>query len=169
MAQCIDDFLNKVPELRNKRLPFGFTFSFGFDQIALDKAIINQFGLETDLPEAIGNDAVQYLREAIERKGLNIEVISISNDTTAVLALGLYMKSEAAIGFILGTGTNICYLERVDRIKKIGPNATFGSDVKHVIINIESGFIGDDGSMNFAKTKFDLEIDEESLFPHNYT
>ncbi len=69
MAQCIDDFLNKFPELRNKRLPFGFTFSFGFDQIALDKAIINQFGLETDLPEAIGNDAVQYLREAIERKG----------------------------------------------------------------------------------------------------
>jgi len=169
LAQCIDDFLNKVPELRNKRLPFGFTFSFGFDQIALDKAIITQFSMETDLPEAIGNDAVQYLREAIERKGLNIKVMSILNDTTAVLALGLYMKPEAAIGFILGTGTNICYLERVDRIKKIDPIATFGSDVKHVIINTECGFIGDNGSMNFAKTKFDFEIDEESLFPHNYT
>jgi hexokinase len=169
LAQCIDDFLNKVPELRNKHLPFGFTFSFSYDQIALDKAIITRFGLETDLPEAIGNDAVQYLREAIERKGLNIKIMSISNDTTAVLAFGLYMKPEAAIGFILGTGTNICYLERVDRIKKIDPIATFGSDVKHVIINTECGFIGDNGSMNFAKTKFDFEIDEESRLLHNCT
>lgn len=94
---------------------------------------------------------------------------SISNDTTAVLALGLYIDPEAAIGFILGSGTNACYLERVERIKKIDPIATFGPNATNVIINTECGFLGDNGSMNFAKTKFDLEIDEESLFPHEYT
>jgi hexokinase len=57
------------------------------------------------------------------------------------------MKPEAAIGFILGSGSNICYLERIDRIKKIDPIATFGSDVENVIINTECGLIGDDGSI----------------------
>jgi len=137
--------------------------------VGLDKGIITQFSLETDIPEAIGNDAVQYLRDAIDRKGLNIDVLAITNDTTAVLALGLYMDPEAAIGFILGSGTNICYLEQVDRIKKIDPLTTFGSNVQNVIINTECGFLGDDRSMDFAKTKFDLEIDEESLFPHSYS
>ncbi|CAG2181858.1 unnamed protein product, partial [Oppiella nova] len=168
MAACLEDFINNNPDIGDKRLPFGLTFSFGYDQKALDVGIVTQFGINTNLPDAVGRDAVQFMREAIARKNLKVDVMSICNDTTATLAYGMYLKPDTYIGFILGSGTNTCYLEDVNKIEKIDPLKTFGKRVDGVILNLENGFLGDDGSIDFAKTKWDLEIDAEALFPHSY-
>jgi hexokinase len=167
LASCIGDFVKSIPGLDQKRLPFGFTFSFGYDQQALDKGVSTQFGLNTSLPDAVGKDVVQFLRDALKRSNLNIDVLAILNDTTAALVAGMFMDPAAAIGLILGSGTNISYREKIDRIGKIDPKL-FKPSAKHVIINTECGLLGDNGSMNFAKTEFDLDIDRESLFPFNY-
>ncbi|CAG2108517.1 unnamed protein product [Medioppia subpectinata] len=169
LAVCIEDFVNTNPDIGGKRLPFGMTFSFGYDQTALNVGIIKQFGIDTDLPEAVDKDAVKYLQDAIDRKGLKVDVLSIANDTTATLAYGMSLKPDTYIGFILGSGTNTCYLENVDRIEKIDPLKTFGTKTESVILNLENGFLGDNGSIDFVKTKWDLEVDNDSLFPHNYS
>ena len=72
------------------------------------------------------------------------------------------------MAYVLGSGMNTCYTERVDRIEKIDPIKTFGKKVEKVIINLENGMLGDNGSIDFAKTKFDFELDEQSMFPHSY-
>ena len=168
MTDCLKDFVDKNPEISGKRLPFGFTFSFGFDQIALDEAVITQFGIATNLPDAIGKDPVQYFRNSISKKGLNIDVLAILNDTTSTLAYGMYLKPDTQMSFLLGSGTNTCYLERVDRITRLDSIKTFGKKVEKVAINCENGFLGDDGAIDFVKTEWDLIIDQESLFPKTY-
>ena len=96
-------------------------------------------------------------------------MLAILNDTTSTLAYGMYLKPDAEIGFVLGTGMNTCYLESVDKIQYISdPIETFGKKVDKVIINCENGFLGDNGSIDFAKTKWDIEIDSESPHPKSY-
>ena len=41
-----------------------------------------------------------------------------ANDTVGTLALGHYNDSDTVASVIIGTGTNACYLERVDAIIK---------------------------------------------------
>ena len=168
LADCLKEFIEGNADIRGKRLPFGFTFSYGYHQKALDSGIMAQFGISTDISNGVGRDAVPIFREAINKKGLNVDLLAILNDTTSILSYGIYLKRGTQIGFVLGSGTNTCYLERVDRIEHLDPIKTFGKKVENVIINCENGYLGDNGSIDFAKTVFDKEIDEESLFPHNY-
>ena len=52
----------------------------------------------------------------------------------------------------LGTGTNACYLEQLDNVKKFPGNS---GDHKEVIINTEWGAFGEDGSIDEYITPFD--------------
>ena len=136
--------------------------------MALDKGIIKFGSIITDLSDVYDQDAVQLFRDAIERRGANVDVLGIINDTTSTQVYGMYLKPGTQMAYVLGSGMNTCYTERVDRIEKIDPIKTFGKNVEKVIINLENGMLGDNGSIDFAKTKFDFELDEQSMFPHSY-
>ena len=86
------------------------------------------------------------------------------NDTVTTLLAG---RASAAgrsfgtyIGFILGTGTNCCYVERNRNITKIQ-----GLDpAKGQIVNVESGGFG-----KAPQGKIDKDFDQSSLNPGRYT
>jgi hexokinase len=172
LAVSVADMITSHQELKqliekNKRLKLGFTFSFGYDQIALDIGLVKQFSFVTDLPDAIGKDAVQMLRDAFKRKSINyIDVVAIMNDSTSALVYGKYLDQKAAISLLLSTGYNIAYLEQIDHVEKLKEkrNELFKPNETHVVINTESCLFGDDGNLDFAKTKYDHEADAECGF-----
>ena len=64
----------------------------------------------------------------------------------------------------LGTGSNACYIEKLDKVK------TWVGEIdepKQVVINMEWGAYGDNGCLNFLRTEYDVEVDKTSLNPGN--
>ncbi len=47
-----------------------------------------------------------------------------------------YIDPETAIGVIIGTGTNACYVEKANRVTKWQPEERLGADTE-TIINVE--------------------------------
>lgn len=163
---CIANFTKEHLPNKKEVLPLGFTFSFPTSQRALDSGILLSWAISIDCPNAIGKDIVQLLRDAIKRHGnLNIDVVAILNDTTGTLVNGIYLDKESVIGVIIGSGGNFAYIEKVENIKKLDENLRNKFD--KMIINTECGTFGDDGSIDFAKTRFDKKTDEGSLYPNS--
>ncbi|CAF3509053.1 unnamed protein product [Rotaria sp. Silwood1] len=73
-----------------------------------------------------------------------------------------YKDPSTAIGLILGTGTNACYIENLDKVGTWNGNY---NEPKQVIINTEWGAFGDNGCLNFIRTKYDEEVDISSINP----
>lgn len=128
-------------------------------------------GNQTYLPDIIGKCPVKLLQEAISILALPVRVVALANDTTACLVYAIYLDPETTAGLILGSGTNLAYIESVERYGKIAdPRATFGIPTPtELIINSEFPLFGDDGAMDFAKTVYDLELDQHSFVPKTYT
>lgn len=139
-----DEFFSTLAEylvpLAGKSKKIGFCFSFPAEilpdrdgrAINLSKEV-KITGIENSL---IGNP----LKNALEEKGFDIESIVIINDTVASLlgAKAVYggRVHDSYIGFILGTGTNSCYIENNFNILKSG---LLKNKPGSCIINIESG------------------------------
>ncbi len=88
--------------------------------------------------------------------------MALVNDTVGTLMACAYKDPLTAIGLILGTGTNACYIENLDKV------GTWDGDFvepKQVIINMEWGAFGDNGRLNLIRTKYDEEVDLSSLNP----
>ena len=86
-----------------------------------------------------GQDVVEKLQEAIERRGdVKIEVCAILNDTTGCLMSSAWRDDRCRIGLILGTGTNACYLEDVETIETI--DKTEFAKQKHMVVSLRSKF-----------------------------
>lgn len=69
---------------------------------------------------------------------------------------------EVVAGLILGTGTNACYMENLDKVDKWDGDHL---DPREVIINTEWGAFGDNGVLNWLITDHDKRVDDESLNP----
>ena len=64
-----------------------------------------------------GEDVVKLLKKAINgRNDVKIEVAAILNDTTGCLLSCAWKNPKCRIGMIIGTGTNACYLEDMDKV-----------------------------------------------------
>merc|ERR1712096_91480 len=74
-----------------------------------------------------------------------------------------WRDNRCRIGLILGTGTNACYLEDVKNIETLN-SADFPGQ-EHMVINTEWGAFGDNGEIDFIKTKWDENVDEMSVNP----
>ena len=62
----------------------------------------------------------------------------------------------------LGTGSNACYMEKLDNVE-IWPEDH--NEPAQVIVNTEWGAFGDNGVLDFIRTKYDREIDVTSINP----
>ncbi|QQP53332.1 Phosphotransferase, partial [Caligus rogercresseyi] len=140
IADCCKKFVYDR-KLENDVLPMGFTFSFATQQEGLAKGF-KCSGVE-------GEDVVQLLKVALDKKKLKIDVCAILNDTTG--------ESKCRIGLIIGTGTNACYLEDLENVERFDGDRTQGP--QHMIVNTEWGNFGSIGELDFIRTKWDEAVD----------
>lgn len=166
LADCIHDFM-ETNNLMGKRMPLGFCFSFPMVQKALNVGILVTWTKSFNCSGVVGQDAVQMLKDAIDRRGdMDIDIVAVVNDTTGTLVKGAFLDHECAIGLILGTGSNACYLEKIENIEKWEGDKT---GIREVVIDVEWGAFGDNGVLNFIKTEFDRNVDDNSLLVNSFT
>ncbi|XP_075535605.1 hexokinase-4-like [Dermacentor variabilis] len=172
LADCLCDFV-EANGLAGQRLPLGFCFSFPTVQKALDAAILTEWVVSYDCSGVVGEDVGRMLREAIRRRThIDVDLVAIVNDTAGTLVQGAFMDGHCAIGLIMGTGSNGCYLEKAEKVQKIEaePERWKRKDaLSEVIVNVEWGAFGDNGVLDFIKTELDRVVDDQSLFPGSFT
>ncbi|XP_055706161.1 hexokinase type 2 isoform X2 [Phlebotomus papatasi] len=162
IAECLANFM-KEHEVYKERLPLGFTFSFPLTQLGLTKGMLVRWTKGFDCEGVVGEDVVQLLKDAIARRGdVEILVMGLLNDSTGTLMSCAHRNHNCNIGVIVGTGSNACYVEKVENAELFDvPN----NKKPHVLINTEWGAFGDNGALDFVRTEFDREIDENSINP----
>ncbi|CAG5127581.1 unnamed protein product, partial [Candidula unifasciata] len=149
IADCIFKFMSDH-KLHDRHLPLG--------------AILTTWTKGFKCEGVEGHDIVQLLHEAIARRGdmKNVKCLAVINDTVGALMSCAHSDRQCAVGLILGTGTNACYIEALDEVK------TWDGDhdePKQVLINTEWGAFGNDGCLDFILTDFDRSIDKHSINP----
>ncbi|NXP27561.1 HXK3 protein, partial [Scytalopus superciliaris] len=159
IIDCILDFQMKQ-NLMNHVLPLGFTFSFPCKQVGLDKALLLTWTKGFSASNCVGQDVVQMLREAAQRKqhsGLN--VVALVNDTVGTMMSCGYDDPKCEIGLIVGTGTNACYMEEMRNV------GTVEGDEGRMCINMEWGAFGDNGCLDHIFSNFDKVVDDQTINP----
>ena len=152
------DYVRPLAEQADR---IGFCFSYPTEILPDRDGKLLYFSKEVQAPEVVGQLVGRSLLQALGTPGKPVVLL---NDTVATLLAGKsesFVKSYSSfIGFILGTGTNTCYIERNAAItKNPGLDST-----KSQIINIESG--------NFARaprTSLDVGFDNTTGNPGNYS
>jgi hexokinase len=130
----------------------GFTFSYHMEMTEDLDGILLEFSKEIDAPDVIGKAIGQGLRDALARRSVKApEKIVLINDTAATLLSGVvqikkdgglfrgedryHAEAGPVVGFILGTGFNTAYPEKV--IPKINFN---NPDNPQIVVCETGGF-----------------------------
>lgn len=169
IAESIADFMNEQGLQRSEhKIPLGFVFSFPSVQLALNKQRLLTWTQTFKCPDGPGEDPVALLEEAIQRKAkdLPVEVVVVMSDTTAILMAGNYLDKQCRIGLIIGTGSNAAFVENLENINKWTGDR---KEPKHVIVNVECGSTGDKGCLDFCRTEYERELDNNSNHPGSFT
>ena len=132
----------------------GFCFSYPAEASADGDAKLLMWTKQIQAPEIVGQWVGAELAKRLDPKPSKVQVV---NDTVATLLAGKAaekpgQKFSAYIGFILGTGTNVAYIERNDAIKKL-TNPPPGA----MAVNTESG-----GFNKIAQSAFDEAMDRKT-------
>ncbi|XP_038641198.1 hexokinase-2 [Scyliorhinus canicula] len=159
IANCLGDVMEEL-DIKDKKLPLGFTFSFPCQQSKLDESLLLHWTKGFKASGVEGRDVVNLLRQAIQRRGdFDIDVVAVVNDTVGTMMSCGYDDHNCEIGLIVGTGTNACYMEDMQHIDLVE------GDEGQMCINMEWGAFGDLGELHAVRTEFDREIDRGSINP----
>ncbi|KAI5770831.1 HK2 [Gulo gulo luscus] len=159
IAECLANFMDKL-QIKDKKLPLGFTFSFPCVQTKLDESFLVSWTKGFKSSGVEGKDVVTLIRKAIQRRGdFDIDIVAVVNDTVGTMMTCGYDDQNCEIGLIVGTGSNACYMEEMRHIDMVE------GDEGRMCINMEWGAFGDDGALDDFRTEFDQEIDMGSLNP----
>ncbi|KAJ3310157.1 glucokinase [Boothiomyces sp. JEL0838] len=156
-AECIGSFCKNQGLDTGKSIPMGFTFSFPVEQTAINKGTLMTWSKGFVCDGVVGQDVVDLLQRSLKKKGLNIEIKALVNDTVGTLMAHAYSDPQTYISVILGTGTNAAYVEKVDNIRK------WGTGNGEVIINTEWGNYNE--ATILPLTPWDLKLDRRSSNP----
>ena len=130
----------------------GFCFSFPTEILPNCDGRLMAFNKEVRVRDSAGCVLGENINRALARRGLDKKRFIILNDTVATMLGGIAGAGgenyESYIGFILGTGTNTCYVERAENILKLSGISG------EMAINMESG-----GFDRFARGDYDLAMD----------
>lgn len=146
-----------IRPLVHKTDKIGFCFSYATEILPNKDGKLIHFSKEVKAPEVVGKLIGKSLLDVLKVPEKEIVLL---NDTVATLLAGksatIGKNYDSYVGFILGTGSNICYIEKNCNIKKM-------SDIvpdKSQIINTEAG--------NFARaprSEFDIRFDNSTGSP----
>jgi len=150
-----------LTEYKNVSDKIGFCFSYAVEIFPNKDGKLLEWSKEVKAPEVLGQMVGKNLLEAM---GTPNKHIVLMNDTVSTLLAGQAATAgrdfDTYIGYILGTGTNACYIEKNSNITKT-PNLDLNGNQ---IINIESG--------NFnlmPRTDIDIAFDNTTKLPGRYT
>ena len=142
----------------------GFCFSFATEMLPNREGRIRPFSKELEVEGAVGCLIGENLNIILRERGYEPRRFVLLNDSVATMLAGMAESTgrdyDGFIGYILGTGTNTCYLERCSHIGKIPEAAAMSGQMA---INCESGTY--DG---FTQGIFDQQLDRESNDPGSY-
>jgi hexokinase len=154
MAAFLKDYIGYSDKI-------GFCFSYAVEIFPNKDGKLLEWSKEVRAPEVIGQMIGKNLLEALGTPNKHVVLL---NDTVATLLAGQAATAgksyDTYIGFILGTGTNTCYIEYNKNITK---TPDLDRD-KTQIINIESGNFG-----KAPRTDIDLLFDSQTKNPGRYT
>ncbi|KAG0167095.1 hexokinase A [Apophysomyces sp. BC1015] len=145
-------------------LSLGVCFSFPVDQTSVGRGVILRMGKGFTLEDTEGRDLADMFHDAFDRKGLNVRVSAIMNDTVGTLVAHAYTNPRARIGLIFATGINGAYLEDVSAIEKMGTSfqSAYPPGTK-MLINTEIDIFGTESYLPL--TKYDLILDANHSQP----
>ncbi|MEA3226434.1 MAG: hexokinase [Planctomycetota bacterium] len=143
----------------------GFCFSYPTEIMPNRDGRLIRFCKEVKAKQVEGELIGQNLITAIKAAGHEgNKRVAILNDTVATLLAGMSASGKRTfggyIGFILGTGSNCCYVESNRKIIK---TSDLDPD-KEQIVNVESGSFG-----KAPRGAIDFQLDESTLDPGKYT
>jgi hexokinase len=153
----IADYIRPLAEKVER---IGFCFSYPTEILPDKDGRLLQFCKEVQAHEVEGQLIGKNLLESLGTPGKKIILL---NDTVATLLAGksssIGRSYDSFIGFILGTGTNTCYIEKNCNILK---NKQLHQE-RSQIINIESGDFG-----RPPRTDLDILFDQTTTNPGSY-
>lgn len=110
----------------NEHCYLGHSFSGAFVSKDINHAITTKFSSAFNVKDVNGYDINETLNMALKKYNLNVEPVSVINDTTSVLVGAKYLYPNVDMSCIVGTGYNMGMIDK-----------------NHEIINTESGAYSD--------------------------
>ncbi|XP_029950146.1 hexokinase-1-like isoform X3 [Salarias fasciatus] len=157
VADCLGDFMEKQ-NIKDKKLPVGFTFSFPCAQTKLDEAVLVTWTKKFKASGVEGADVVKLLNKAIQKRGdYEADIMAVVNDTVGTMMTCGFDDQRCEVGIIIGTGSNACYMEEMRNIETVDGNEG------RMCVNMEWGAFGDNGCLDDIRTPYDQAVDENSL------
>ncbi|KFX96245.1 hypothetical protein V490_03440 [Pseudogymnoascus sp. VKM F-3557] len=161
----------KAEASRDALLKLGFTFSFAFKQLALNRGTLLYWTKGFNIPDAMGQELCGLLQEELDALNVPVLVAALVNDTVGTLVARSYQSPGATttlLGAIFGTGTNGAYVEKYANITKMLPPQSEGGAAPtpsgDMILNTEWGSF--DPELSFLpNTPYDVAVDRESVHP----
>ncbi|KFY33978.1 hypothetical protein V494_07159 [Pseudogymnoascus sp. VKM F-4513 (FW-928)] len=161
----------KTKTSRDTLLKLGFTFSFAFKQLALNRGTLLYWTKGFNIPDAIGQELCGLLQDEIDSLNIPVLVAALVNDTVGTLVARSYRSPGATttlLGAIFGTGTNGAYVEKLSNVTKMLPPRTDGGTTPtlsgDMILNTEWGSFDPELSI-LPNTPYDVAVDRESVHP----
>jgi len=160
-----DTFAGYLEEIRDESDRIGFCFSYPSEMLPSKDGRILYFSKEIKAREALGGLVGEGLLGALAARGVREKKrVIVLNDTVATLLAGTSLMGgrnyDGYLGFILGTGTNVAYVEKNAGIEKARHLDQAGSQ----IVNVEAG--------NFSRAplgEIDRRLDRETNNPGRHT
>ncbi|CAH8390853.1 unnamed protein product [Eruca vesicaria subsp. sativa] len=164
LAFSMERFIEKEGNGSNSqgvKRELAFTFSFPVKHSSITSGVLIKWTKGFEISEMVGKDIAECLQGALNRRGLDMHVAALVNDTVGALSLGYYHDPDTVVAVVFGTGSNACYLERTDAIiKSQGLLTTSGS----MVVNMEWGNFW---SSHLPRTSYDIDLDAESSNPND--
>ncbi|KAL6563888.1 Hexokinase-3 [Orobanche hederae] len=165
IATSLKDFVEREENVsepsQGEMRELGFTFSFPVKQTSSSSGTLIKWTKGFSIEDMVDRDVAWCLQQAMSRKGLDMRVAALINDSVGTLAVCHYHDEDTVAAVIFGTGTNACYLERADAIIKCqGLHKATGG----MVVNMEWGNFW---SSHLPRTSYDVELDADSPNPHD--
>ena len=148
-----DSLAERLRPVIDRATSVGFCFSYPAEITPECDGRLLRWTKQVQATEVVGKMVGAGVAEAVRAKFGREVSVRIINDTVATLlagkSAGVSRKYSSYVGFILGTGTNMAYVERTERIGKA--NLPPGGCMA---INVESGNFN-----GFPQSDFDREMD----------
>lgn len=169
MAGKIEDMLQQCKDSqipRDESISIGLAWSFPIEQTSHQGGTVQPMGKGFRAHEGvIGQDLGNLIESACRKRGLEVRVNAIVNDSSATLLSQAYKDPATTMGLILGTGTNAAiYLP----VKDLGHDKygtrdpSWFDQAEKVIINTEVSMFG---KGILPETRWDEELNRAHVAP----
>jgi hexokinase len=120
--EFFDTIADSIGDILHESERIGFVFSYPIEIFPNKDGRLVRFTKEIKAKEVVGQFIGENLMRVIRNRGFkNIKSIVLLNDTVASLLSGIssFQDREFSgyIGLVLGTGMNVCYIEKNSNIK----------------------------------------------------